>query len=419
MSTMQSKPMTAASHHDSTKLTTTQKLPSWLNHLKDLDGGVIHLTGVVSGTLGQPNVLVADQLQCTITVHDMNFFRLILQQGSLGAAESYISSEWDVDDLVVLIRIMVRNRHRLDKVDNAFFARISQTVLRVWYARNRNNKDGSKRNIAAHYDLSNDFFKLFLDENLMYSSAVYESPTQSLEDASNHKLALICDHLKLSAKDHVIEIGTGWGGFAIYAALHYGCKVTTTTISQAQYDEACKRVQEAGLSHKIQVLLQDYRDLTGTYDKLVSIEMIEAVGHQYLEQYFGTCQRLLKTNGLGLIQAITIEDTRYKIALNSVDFIKRYIFPGSFIPCNSLMINTAAEQGLKLKHLSDIGQSYALTLREWRKRFLEKLPQVQEMGFDKRFVRMWDFYLCYCEGGFMEGAISDVHLLFENSMRTD
>lgn len=418
MNTMQSNPMNVSAP-EITQTITQNNLPSWLNHLKDLDGGVIHLTGVVQGTLGQPNALVADQLHCTIIVHDMNFFRLMLQQGSLGAAESYLREEWDVDNLVVLIRIMVRNRHRLDKVDNAFFARISQAVLRVWYARNRNNKDGSKRNIAAHYDLSNDFFKLFLDENLMYSSAVYESPTQSLEDASNHKLALICDHLKLSAKDHVIEIGTGWGGFAIYAALHYGCKVTTTTISQAQYNEACKRVDDAGLSHKIQVILQDYRDLTGTYDKLVSIEMIEAVGHQYLPQYFATCQRLLKKNGLGLIQAITIEDTRYKQALNSVDFIKRYIFPGSFIPCNALMINTAAEQGLKLKHLSDIGQSYALTLREWRKRFLEKLPQVQDMGFDTRFVRMWDFYLCYCEGGFIEGAISDVHLLFENSMQPD
>ncbi len=418
MSSMQSKPL-VINPHDNTSATPSQKLPSWLNHLKDLDGGVIYLTGVVDGTLGQPNALVTDQLQCTIAVHDMNFFRLIMQQGSLGAAESYINGEWETDDLVVLIRIMVRNRHRLDKVDNSFFARISQAVLRVWYARNRNNKDGSKRNIAAHYDLSNDFFKLFLDENLMYSSAVYQSPTQSLEDASNHKLAVICDHLKLSAKDHVIEIGTGWGGFAIYAALHYGCKVTTTTISKEQYNEACQRVDAAGLSHKVQVLLQDYRDLNGTYDKLVSIEMIEAVGHQYLSQYFATCQRLLKPNGLGLIQAITIEDTRYKIALNSVDFIKRYIFPGSFIPCNSLMINTAAEQGLKLKHLSDIGQSYALTLREWRKRFLEKLPQVQAMGFDHRFIRMWDFYLCYCEGGFIEGAISDVHLLVENSMRID
>ncbi|MBC7750809.1 MAG: class I SAM-dependent methyltransferase [Candidatus Saccharibacteria bacterium] len=418
MNSIQSKPV-SDSQIDSTYSTTHQEIPSWLNHLKDLQGGVIHLNGVVKGTLGQPNILVTDQLHCTITVHDMNFFRLMLQQGSLGAAESYLRAEWDVDNLVILIRIMVRNRHRLDKVDNAFFARVSQAMLRVWYAKNKNNKDGSKRNIAAHYDLSNDFFKLFLDNNLMYSSAVFESPDESLEDASNRKLAIICDRLNLSAKDHVIEIGTGWGGFAIYAALHYGCRVTTTTISKAQYDEACARVNAAGLSHKIHVIMQDYRELTGKYDKLVSIEMIEAVGHQFLSQYFSTCQNLLKPNGLGLIQAITIEDTRYKIALNSVDFIKRYIFPGSFIPCNSLMINTAAAQGLKLKHLQDIGQSYALTLHEWRKRFHAAIPQVLNMGFDQRFVRMWDFYLCYCEGGFIEGAISDVHLLFENSMAAE
>ncbi len=418
MNPIQTKPITVDGL-DRTQTTARHKLPSWLNYMKDLQGGVIHLTGVVSGTLGHADVHSADHLHCTIHVHDMNFFQLMMQQGSLGAAESYLRSEWDVDDLVALIRIMVRNRHRLDKVDNVFFARISQAMLRVWYAKNKNNKDGSKRNIAAHYDLSNDFFKLFLDKNLMYSSAVFQSPDQSLEDASNHKLALICDQLKLSAKDHVIEIGTGWGGFAIYAAVHYGCKVTTTTISQAQYDEACARVNAAGLSHKIQVIMQDYRELTGTYDKLVSIEMIEAVGHQFLSQYFHTCKHLLKPNGLGLIQAITIEDTRYKIALNSVDFIKRYIFPGSFIPCNSLMINTAAAQGLKLKNMQDIGQSYALTLHEWRKRFHAALPQVLSMGFDQRFVRMWDFYLCYCEGGFIEGAISDVHLLFENSMAAE
>lgn len=418
MNSFQTKPL-AVNDLERAQTTKRHKLPSWLNYMKDLEGGVIHLTGLVSGTLGQINLHKPDHLHCTIQVHDMNFFQLMMQQGSLGAAESYLRAEWDVDDLVALIRIMVRNRHRLDKVDNAFFARISQAMLRVWYAKNKNNKDGSKRNIAAHYDLSNDFFKLFLDENLMYSSAVFQAPDQSLEEASNHKLAIICDQLKLSAKDHVIEIGTGWGGFAIYAAVHYGCKVTTTTISQAQFDEACARVNAAGLAHKIQVVMQDYRELAGQYDKLVSIEMIEAVGHQYLSQYFQTCKHLLKPNGLGLIQAITIEDTRYKIALNSVDFIKRYIFPGSFIPCNSLMINTAAAQGLKLKNMQDIGQSYALTLREWRKRFHAALPQVLNMGFDQRFVRMWDFYLCYCEGGFIEGAISDVHLLFENSMAAE
>jgi len=392
-----------------------QNPPRWLRHLQDLDGGMITLTGVVHAQLGR--VIAPEQdLSCTITVHDDNLFKLMLQQGSLGAAESYIRGEWDVDNLVTLIRILVRNRHRLDAIDRNPLARISQTLLRLWYSGRKNNKEGSRRNIAEHYDLSNEFFKLFLDQNLMYSSAIYEHPTQSLEDASNHKLAQICSQLKLTPHDHVIEIGTGWGGFALYAALHYGCRVTTTTISQAQYDEACARVEAAGLSHKIKVMREDYRDLHGQYDKLVSIEMIEAVGHQFLDGYFAQCKKLLKPGGLGLIQAITIEDTRYEHALSDIDFIKRYIFPGSFIPCNSVMISSAAKAGLKLKGLQDIGQSYALTLREWRNRFFNRLPEVRDLGFDERFIRMWDFYLCYCEGGFIEGAISDVHLLLENSM---
>lgn len=390
--------------------------PRWLRPLQDIEGGMISLRGVIHAELGTLRDASRD-LHCTLTVHDHGLFRLLLQQGSLGAAEAYLRGYWDVDDLVTLIRIICRNRQRLDRMDGNLLARASQTLLRLWYAGRRNDQAGSKRNIAAHYDLSNDFFKLFLDRNLMYSSAVYEHPEQSLEDASDAKLALICNKLQLSSSDHVVEIGTGWGGFALYAALHYGCRVTTTTISQAQYDEACQRVATAGLGHRITILREDYRNLSGHYDKLVSIEMIEAVGHQYLDQYFSTCQRLLKPGGLGLIQAITIEDTRYQHAINDVDFIKRYIFPGSFIPCNQLMISSAARQGLKLMHMQDIGPSYALTLREWRRRFLEALPQVRAMGFDQRFIRMWDFYLCYCEGGFMEGVISDAQLLFANTMK--
>ncbi len=404
----------------------TQTSPRWLKHLNRLEGGVISLRGIVHhdlgsnslGSSGQGSISnPANDLHCTITVHSDNLFRLVMQQGSLGAAESYIRGEWDTDDLVTLIRIMARNRHRLDQVDRHPLARWSQALLRIWYARRHNDKSGSQRNIAAHYDLSNDFFRLFLDQNLMYSSAVFESADQSLEDASNHKLALICQKLNLTSHDHVIEIGSGWGGFALYAAVHYGCRVTTTTISDAQYTEARQRIAAAGLSHRVEVLRQDYRDLTVKYDKLVSIEMIEAVGHQYLDGYFKQCQQLLKPHGLGLIQAITIEDTRYAHAIKDIDFIKRYIFPGSFIPCNSVMIQSAAQHGLKLKHLQDIGPSYALTLKEWRKRFWASQPAVMSMGFDQRFIRMWDFYFCYCEGGFMEGVISDVHLLFENSMK--
>ena len=249
----------------------------------------------------------------------------------------------------------------------------------------------------------------------MYSSAVFKEPSMSLEQASNYKKELICQKLQLKPMDHLVEIGSGWGGFAIYAAQHYGCNVTTITISQAQYDEAVARVDAAGLAHRVDVQLKDYRLLEGKFDKLVSIEMIEAVGEPYLPTYFQQCRNLLKPNGLALIQAITIEDARYKKALNTVDYIKRYIFPGSFIPCISVLTQTASEQKLRLKHLEDIGQSYAQTLHCWRKNFLAAHEQVLALGFDENFIRMWDFYLCYCEGGFKEGVISDVHMLFEVS----
>ncbi|WP_157938141.1 SAM-dependent methyltransferase, partial [Acinetobacter junii] len=249
----------------------------------------------------------------------------------------------------------------------------------------------------------------------MYSSAVYKHKDMTLEEASDYKKELICQKLQLKPMDHLVEIGSGWGGFAIYAAQHYGCKVTTITISQAQYDEATKRIADAGLSHRVNVQLKDYRLLEGKFDKLVSIEMIEAVGEQYLSTYFNKCRSLLKPNGLGLIQAITIEDARYKKALNTVDYIKRYIFPGSFIPCISVLTQAASEQQLRLKHLEDIGLSYAETIHQWRERFLNAKERVLALGFDENFIRMWDFYLCYCEGGFKEGVISDVHLLFEAS----
>jgi cyclopropane-fatty-acyl-phospholipid synthase len=218
--------------------------------------------------------------------------------------------------------------------------------------------------------------------------------------------------LQLSADDHLLEIGTGWGGCAVFAAQHYGCRVTTTTISNEQYQYACARVRAAGLEKRITVLRQDYRDLAGNYDKLISIEMVEAVGHQFLDEYFQQCRALLKPTGLAIFQAITIEDHRYKQALHSVDFIKRYIFPGSFIPCVSVLTQSAAKAGLRLVNLKDLGQSYALTLNHWRQRFLDRLEAVRDQGYDERFIRMWLFYLCYCEGGFRERSISDVHLLF-------
>ena len=292
-------------------------------------------------------------------------------------------------------------------------ARVGGWAMRGWNALRRNTRDGSRRNIAAHYDLGNDFFSLFLSPDLMYSSALFERDEESLEVASTRKLDRICELLALRPGDRVVEIGTGWGGFALHAARHYGCHVTTTTISREQHALASARIAQAGLQDRVTLLLQDYRDLEGTYDKLVSIEMIEAIGAQYLETYFGKLGSLLEPDGIALVQAITIEDHRYVQARDSVDFIKRFIFPGSFIPSITAMLQAkTAASDLQLLQQDDFGPSYACTLRIWRERFLAQLTEVRRQGFDRRFERMWEFYLAYCEGGFRERSIGVSHLVF-------
>ena len=385
-------------------------LPLLLRSLLKLRYGQISFRGAWQGTVGEPS-----DLHAVIEVHDKKLLELMFKNGVLGAAEAYIAGYWSSENLVELIQILARNRDVLDKINQNIISQASQVLLKAWYKSRKNSVDGSRKNIAEHYDLSNDFFKLFLDPSMMYSSAMFKDAEMTLAQASDYKKEIICQKLQLKPLDHVVEIGSGWGGFAIYAAQHYGCKVTTITISQAQYDEAVQRIQAAGLSHRVEVQLKDYRQLQGKFDKLVSIEMIEAVGEQFLPTYFKQCRALLKPQGLALIQAITIEDARYKKALDTVDYIKRYIFPGSFIPCISVLTQTASEQKLRLKQLEDIGQSYAQTIHHWRKNFLDAKAQVLALGFDENFIRMWDFYLCYCEGGFKEGVISDVHLLFEAS----
>ncbi len=352
-----------------------------------------------------------ETLRCRIHIFDPSFYRMVAAQGSVGAGESYMDGHWQCSDLVTLVRILVINRDLLDAMEGGL-ARLGGWALRAWHSLQRNTRSGSRRNIAAHYDLGNDLFKLFLCENLMYSAAVFDDPTESLEVASTRKLDRICQKLALKPGEHVVEIGTGWGGFAIHAARHYGVQVTTTTLSKEQRDLALARIEAAGLSDRITVLLTDYRDLTGSYDKLVSIEMIEAIGHQYLDTYFAKVRSLLKPDGMALIQAITIEDHRYEVALKAVDFIKRFIFPGSFIPSIHAMQGAIARStDLKLYNLEDIGPSYALTLRHWRQRFLSRLDEVRALGYPERFIRMWEFYLCYCEGGFIERSIGDVQLL--------
>ena len=385
-------------------------LPLLLRSLFKLRYGQISFRGAWQGTVGEPS-----DLHAVIEVHDKKLLELMFKNGVLGAAEAYIAGYWSSENLVELIQILARNRDVLDKMNQNIISQASQVLLKAWYKSRKNSVDGSRKNIAEHYDLSNDFFKLFLDPSMMYSSAMFKDAEMTLAQASDYKKEIICQKLQLKPLDHVVEIGSGWGGFAIYAAQHYGCKVTTITISQAQYDEVVQRIQAAGLIHRVEVQLKDYRQLQGKFDKLVSIEMIEAVGEQFLPTYFKQCRALLKPQGLALIQAITIEDARYKKALDTVDYIKRYIFPGSFIPCISVLTQTASEQKLRLKQLEDIGQSYAQTIHHWRKNFLDAKAQVLALGFDENFIRMWDFYLCYCEGGFKEGVISDVHLLFEAS----
>jgi len=353
----------------------------------------------------------ADGLSARIEVLDMSFYRQVALGGSIGAAESYMDQYWQANDLCRVIQIFVRNRDLLNSMESGL-AILANQLLKVWHFSNRNSQQGSRRNIAAHYDLGNELFALFLDQHSMYSSATFYHPDLSLEDASTAKLERICQKLYLQPDDHILEIGTGWGGFAIYAAKNYGCHITTTTISKEQYQAAQQRVIDAGVADRVTILMEDYRDLQGRYDKLVSIEMIEAVGHHYLDTYLKQCAALLKPNGLALIQAITIEDSYYYQALKSVDFIKRYIFPGSFIPCVSAIVASAARStDLRLINLEDQGESYALTLNHWRKRFLAALDQVRAQGYNEEFIRMWEFYLCYCEGGFKEKSISNVQLL--------
>ena len=347
----------------------------------------------------------------TIRVRNPRFYSDVVFAGTVGAGEAYINDYWHCDDLTGLVRLMVANRHLMNDVDSGW-SRLSAPLLNLAHWLNRNDKTGARRNIAAHYDLGNRFFELFLDETMAYSCGIFQSPESTLHEASLAKFDAACAKLDLRPGQHLLEIGTGWGGLAIHAAAHYGCHVTTTTISREQYAAARERVARAGLSDKVTLLLEDYRDLRGQYDALVSIEMIEAVGHHYLDTYFSRCSSLLKANGSMLLQAITIRDQFYDQARRSVDFIKRFIFPGSFIPSVKVMADSLARAtDLKIYHLEDIGPHYARTLKLWRERFMARHAEVRALGYPESFIRMWEYYLCYCEGGFEERQLGNVQML--------
>ena len=350
--------------------------------------------------------------RASIQVIDPRFFSEIAFGGSIGGGEAYIHGYWKCDDLVSLVRLLLRNRHVLDGMESGA-ARLTAPLQKLFHWINRNSHEGARRNISAHYDLGNEFFATWLDETLMYSSAIFERPDSSLHEAQLYRMKHICEKLELKPADHVVEIGTGWGGFAIFAAKNYGCRVTTTTLSEEQYDMAARRVAAAGLQDRITLLLKDFRDLVGQYDKLVSIEMIEAIDHGLFETYFRKCGELLKADGAMLIQAITIADQRYAEYRKSVDFIQRYIFPGSGLPSSAIMTEAVARHtNMRLLDLEDIGLHYARTLRHWRDHFFEKIEDIRRQGFPESFIRMLEYYLCYCEAAFLERAISDVQIVF-------
>lgn len=359
-----------------------------------------------------PNVaLSTNEVSGKIVINDTSVYRDFVKGGSIGAAEAFINGKWGSPDLTAVIRIFARAQQQTDSLEKQK-SWLNKIKTSLFHWRNRNSEKGSKRNILAHYDLGNELYTRFLDDSMMYSSAIYPSQDATLAQAQQHKLKTICQRLELSANDHLLEIGTGWGGLAIYAAQHYGCKVTTTTISDAQFAYAEQKVKQLGLEKNITLLKKDYRQLTGQFDKLVSVEMIEAVGHEYLPSFFKQCNDRLKPGGKLLIQSITIADQRFEYYKNNVDFIQRYIFPGGFLPSITELSNQMCQHTeLVMEQLHDIGLDYARTLADWRDAFLKNWSELTEHGYDEQFKRLWLYYLAYCEGAFLERSTSTVHLV--------
>jgi cyclopropane-fatty-acyl-phospholipid synthase len=379
-----------------------------LGQLQGIDRGALQVRD--GGEVFEFGVPGAD-LDATVTVHDPSFYADVALGGSVGAGESFMLGNWDASDLTAVLRLMLRNRHAIDAVDGGM-ARLTAPWRRAAHWLRRNSRRGARRNIAAHYDLGNDFFSLFLDETMMYSCALFERPGMTLAEASSAKLEAVCRKLALLPGQHVLEIGAGWGGFAIHAASRYGCRVTTTTISRSQHELARARVRAAGLEDRVTVLLEDYRDLGGTFDRVVSIEMIEAIGHRQFGEFFRRAGERLAKDGLMLLQSITIADRHYAAARDDVDFIKRYVFPGCCIPSVGALTAAIVESSdLRLVHLEDIGPHYATTLAAWRANFVANLEAVRTMGYPEAFIRLWQFYLCYCEAGFAERTLGDVHMV--------
>ena len=376
--------------------------------MKSLSGGQISLAevGEASGFLSSEEQALA------LEISDPRFYRRSVLGGALGFAESYIRGEWDTKDLTALLSVFVRELTSESFKPNSRMSWASNLAARAGHWMRRNTRAGSKKNISAHYDLSNEFFSTMLDETMTYSSACFEQGSTDLAAGQFAKYDRLCRWLELDSSDHLLEIGTGWGGMSIHAATQFGCRVTTTTISQQQYDYATAKIEKLGLTDQINVLLCDYRDLKGTYDKAVSIEMIEAVGHKFLPGYFEAISSLVKTGGQFAIQAISMPDRTYEKYLQRTDFIQKYIFPGSCCPSLGALVQGYSGTAWHCEQIANIGEDYATTLRLWRENFESELPRIRELGFDDRFIRMWRYYLCYCEAGFAEKYLSNHQILF-------
>jgi cyclopropane-fatty-acyl-phospholipid synthase len=368
---------------------------------------------VVEGSVHSyfPDTVDEQKIKGKIHIHDVSVYRDFVKGGSIGAAEAFIDGKWSSPNLTHVIRVFAKAQQQTDNLEanKSWLNKLKNTVSH-W--QNRNTQSGSKRNILAHYDLGNELYTRFLDPDMIYSSAIYPTENASLDEAQQHKLATICQRLSLSEDDHLLEIGTGWGGLAIYAAHNYGCHVTTTTISDAQYAYAQARIEKLGLTDKITLLKKDYRDLTGVFDKVVSIEMIEAVGYDFLPSFFKQCNDRLKVGGKLLIQSITIADQRFDYYKSNVDFIQRYIFPGGFLPSVNVLTQSLTKHSeLVVESLDDIGLDYAKTLAHWRENFLASWSTLTQLGYDETFKRLWLYYFAYCEGAFLERSTSTIHLV--------
>ena len=363
--------------------------------------------GVLVDHFGQKGA----SLHAEVNILDIKAYRHLLFGGSVASGETYTANMWETPNLTNVIRLFARNLPMLDEWEKKM-KWLAMPLRQLAHLKRRNSQTQAKKNISAHYDLGNKLYTRFLDDSMMYSSAIYPSGDASLAEAQQHKLRAICEKLQLTEQDHLLEIGTGWGGLAVFAAKHYGCKVTTTTISEEQFAYATQWVEREGLQHKVTLLKQDYRLLEGKYDKLVSIEMIEAVGKSYLPTFFEKCDALLKPDGLMVLQSITIDDRRYDSYSKDVDFIQKHIFPGGFLP-SQLEINKHLKKytELMIRDLHDIGLDYAKTLQDWHIKLLQNKDDLALDGYDERFMRMWRYYFSYCEGGFLERTISTVQLV--------